>query len=107
MNKIGGFPIGAWVRASDMPWYTGLAHDGRGGIRYVPSLGEIIKECQLGPGQGYQVKFGECKGFISRDGAVCFHCEAPDDESHGPQCPALWLRGLPHTPGFGPEEQST
>ena len=98
------FPIGAWVTATDMPWYNGLEKDGHGGVRFTPKSGEIVAIGALGPMPMYQVKFGRSYGFISVQGAACYHCWAENDESHRPGCVELPLRRMPHTPGFFPIE---
>lgn len=97
------FPIGAWVKATDMPWYNGLAQDGHGGVRFIPKAGEIVAMGKLGSGMSYQVNFGGFHGFISCEGAACYQCGAENDESHLPGCVDTLLRTMPHTPGFGPD----
>lgn len=99
------FPIGAWVRDPEMQRLTGgLERDAvRGTVRFRTTGGEIVSIGLLGGQPVYRVRFAANEAVVFADGARCYQCAAPDDESHELYCcagPDGPIRGAGHEPGW-------
>ena len=101
------FGLGAWVRDPLHQRLTsgGIVSDGRGGVRFQPSAGEIVALLGPKPFPAYKIVFGDCENVIAADGANCRECGALSDDEHRDGClvaPDGFLRRTSHKPGFAP-----
>ena len=101
------FAVGSWITDPQHKRLCGgSVLDGRGGIRFEPSSGEVVALLRHKTlGKAYKVNFGGSTNVLLADKCICYQCGAPDDQSHLEGCvsaPCGYLRVTSHEPGFCP-----